>query len=139
MGIGQFITCYNLSCFILASKGPKIQRIFVVTAQYRDMLFLQTNLSECLVFTETLGRWLPISVLSAFNHSRDNKKTLINKLEHVLGVLHSFVSFSWTVQTLPFSLSFSYLLIMVSIRQFLCLSYWNSKNVGDLFILVPQL
>ena len=110
----KFITCYNLCCFILSKKRPKyisfiswstpILRLSVVSYKHKNIQNVHKWMS--LIYRETLGRWLPISVLSAFNHSRDNKKTLINKLsENVSGYVHIVlsalcVSFSWTVQTL---------------------------------------
>ena len=114
MGIRQFITCYNLCCFILSKRDQStfrsfpwstpILRLSVVSYKHKNIQNVHKWMS--LIYRETLGRWLPISVLSAFNHSRDNKKTLINKLsENVSGYVHIVlsalcVSFSWAVQTL---------------------------------------
>ena len=113
MGIRQFITCYNLCCFILSKKRPKyfsfiswstpILRLSVVSYKHKNI----QNISECLLFT---GRPWGDDYQSVYcRHltiQETTKKTLINKLsENVSGYVHIVlralcVSFSWTVQTL---------------------------------------
>ena len=134
MGIAQFITCYNLSCFILASKGPKIQHIFLVRIYIEIYYSYKQNVSECLVLTETLGRWLPIScIVGTFNHSGDNnKKPLINKLEHVLEIWVQYIFCPILLSCPNFTHFRSRLpacLLWFLLNHF-CLSYTNSESIG---------
>ena len=141
MGIRQFITCYNLCCFILSKRDQSTFRSFLGQRQYWDSpLFLintrtyRTHISECLLFT---GRpWgddyqsVVLSVHLAIQETT-TKKPLINKLEHVLEIWVQYIFCPVFLSCPNFTHFRSRLpacLLWFLLNHF-CLSYTNSESI----------